>query len=248
MKKKTTKEAPRESTDDLPLFYAPLFRSTALLPPDESKHAARVLRLPEGAPILVTDGKGSLCSARIAGVREGEIALTDLIEMPAHTASLPPLHIAIAPTKNSDRTEWLIEKMVEVGLAKITLLYTERTVRRHVNIARLEKVMISALKQSRKRFVTEIAESPSVEALLREHAEKAYIGYCGDEFPKKAIREAFVPGKPSLFLIGPEGDFTPDEVRTALDLGATAVTLGEERLRTETAGLYAGILHTVLNS
>lgn len=250
MKKKSPEKA--SEGGDLPLFFAPGFLETLTLPEEESRHASRVLRLTEGESILVTDGAGALYRAELTDVSPKAAVFALGEEILSSPRTTPHLHLAVAPTKSMDRIEWLLEKMVEVGLSKFTLLSTERTVRRHLNLDRLEKVMISALKQSRKRFVTEIGECRSVEELFSEIdrtvARGAYIGYCSDEFPKTPITSAFQKGMPSLFLIGPEGDFTPEEVRTAVSFGAVPVTLGEERLRTETAGLYAGVLHAVLNS
>ena len=245
-------EAKQSKPKELPLFYAPLFRSSLTLPPEESRHAARVLRLSDGDEVLVTDGAGSLCAATLLNVREKEIPLSLLSEIPESGKRIPPLTLAIAPTKNIDRIEWLLEKLTEVGLRELAILYSERSLRHSVNLERLEKVMISALKQSRKRHAVTITEHRSVRELLLSHASDVphpslYIGYCGADYPKVPITRAFRPGTPSLFLIGPEGDFSPEEVSLAVTLGAAPVTLGDERLRTETAGLYAGILHSVLN-
>ena len=238
---------------DLPLFFAPRFLETLSLPEEEAKHAARVLRLSEGDPILVTDGAGTMSRASIGSVSGKTVTIVPGEELPLLHTPKPLLRLAIAPTKNIDRIEWLLEKMVEVGLGDLILLYTERTVRRQTNLDRLEKVMISALKQSRKRFVTKITECRGgIEALFSKieapEDQRAYIGYCDEKYPRIPITEVFRKGTPSLFIIGPEGDFTPEEVETAVRYGAKPVTLGDERLRTETAGLYAGILHSVLNS
>lgn len=250
MKRKT--QAPASEGTDLPLFYAPGFLDTLALPEDESKHASRVLRLSEGDKILVTDGEGVLFSAVLTAVTSKETLFTLEEDIPSLSSPKPYLRLAVAPTKNIDRIEWLLEKMVEVGLSEFTVLYTQRTVRRQTNLERLEKVMVSALKQSRKRFRTRVNECHGIESLFTQSELPAglssYIGYCSDEFPKTPIHTAFTSGVPSLFLIGPEGDFTLEEVQTAVRFGATPVTLGDERLRTETAGLYAGMLHSILNS
>ena len=252
---KTKRKNPEKKAEgtDLPLFYAPGFLETLSLPEEESKHAIRVLRLTEGDRILVSDGAGALYRATIGSATSREVFVSPEEELAPTAPPKPLLRLAVAPTKNIDRIEWLLEKMVEVGLGELILLYTERTVRHQTNLERLEKVMISALKQSRKRFITKITErSGGVEALFAEtqHPEGqcAYIGYCDERFPRTPITEVFRKGTPSLFLIGPEGDFTPEEVETAVRHGAKPVTLGDERLRTETAALYAGILHAVLNS
>lgn len=237
---------------DLPLFYVPRLSDTLTMGEEESKHLARVLRLSPGDAIMVTDGEGQMWNAVLTDVSPKASGFSLINEVPQSTVILPPLYLAVAPTKNIDRIEWMLEKMVEVGLEGLFILYTDRTVRRQVNLTRLEKIMISALKQSRKRRITSIIECDGIEALF-EHLSSlstlsSYIGYCSDEYPRRSIKEVFVPAVPSLFLIGPEGDFTPDEVRLTTQRGAIPVTLGEERLRTETAALYSGILHSVLNS
>lgn len=233
---------------DIPHFYQPDILETMTLGQEDSSHASRVLRLQSGDKIRVTDGIGHLYEATIAGGSK-EVLLSGIQEIATDTAPVPPLHIAIAPTKNIDRIEWMVEKLCEVGLRHLSIVNTEHTIRKNVNLTRLEKVIISAVKQSRKVFMTELDYFDSLNDFLRSPlAKQRFIGYCGDEFEKKELAQDFATEVSSVFLIGPEGDFSPSEVRQATDAGFVPAMFGRERLRTETAGLYAGMLHHILNT
>lgn len=244
-----SKRNSKKNSEDTTYFYAPDIVSTGSLPPEESAHAIRVLRLEEGDRILVTDGKGSLYEAVILSGDSKGTAVSIERTVETFERTRPRVHLAIAPTKSIDRIEWMLEKLVEIGLDRISIVCTEHTVRRHVNVERLQKVMISAMKQSRKLVTTEIVWHESLASLLAalpDHAER-YIAHCDEEGVRQELKEVFVKGKESIFLIGPEGDFSLREIEAAKAAGFVPVMLGKERLRTETAGLYAGFLHHLYN-
>lgn len=236
---------------DLPLFLVSGLESSLTLSPEEGKHALRVLRLSDGDEIYVTDGKGHLFLAELGSSLKGEETPFRIIEeVPLPYPSPPRLHIAIAPTKNSDRIEWLLEKLVELGLHSFSLVHTDRCLRKQCNIERYNRIAISALKQSYKTVLPSISEYPSLDLFLgeKELPDLRFVGYCGSELLRKELAHSFIPGREALYLIGPEGDFSPREIDLVLQKGFAPVAFGQERLRTETAGLYAGMLHHILNT
>lgn len=233
---------------DLPYFYQPNLLEVLALTAEESSHAVRVLRLRVGDRVRVTDGRGHLYEASIMGGTK-EVVLGGLEEISIAPSPIPPLHIAIAPTKNIDRIEWMVEKLCEAGLSRLSIVNTAHTVRRSVNLSRIEKVIISAMKQSRKLYMTDLYQYGSVEEFLDSPlGGQRFIGYCGEGFERRELAHAFTKGCESVFMIGPEGDFSGEEVRAAVNMGFVPATFGRERLRTETAGLYAGMLHHILNT
>lgn len=239
----------KQTIEERPYFYEPDILANQRLGDEEANHAFRVLRLKAGDEVYIADGRGHLYRATLVGssVKESVIEGLQLIE--ELQIKRPRLELAIAPTKNIERIELALEKLTEVGLERLSLVITDRTIRRKVNMERLERVMVSAIKQSEKLSVVELRLFGSMKEYLQSDLyEGRYIGYCGEQAEKRYITELFQRGKDSSFLIGPEGDFTPDEVVQAIAKGFHPVALGDERLRTETAGIYAGILHHVLNS
>lgn len=239
----------KQEKEEHPYFYEPNILTTHRLGEEEATHAFRVLRLGEGDEIHITDGRGRLYSAILAGSSVKEPNVESLCLIDELQPRRPRLELAIAPTKNIERVELAFEKLTEVGLDRLSLVITERTIRRKINMERLERVMISAMKQSQKRNTVELRLFTSIaEYLQSDLYEGRYIGYCGAQGKKRYISELFQKGIDSSFLIGPEGDFTPEEVALTMAEGFHPVALGDERLRTETAGIYVGILHHVLNS
>lgn len=232
----------------LPYFYVPDILSTLRLTDEEARHAFRVLRLKSGNEIHITDGQGHLYRAVLCGDSVKEPSVADLQLQSESALRRPRLELAIAPTKNIDRIEYALEKLTEVGIEKLSLVVTEHTIRRKVNMQRLERVMISAMKQSEKLNTVQLQLYDSLDDYLNSDLyESRYIGYCGDTSEKKDLRGVFQSGKDSSFLIGPEGDFSNQEVEQSISKNFVPVALGEERLRTETAGIYVGVLHHVLN-
>jgi 16S rRNA (uracil1498-N3)-methyltransferase len=148
------------------------------------------------------------------------------------------IHIAVAPTKNMNRMEWFLEKAVEMGVDKISFFIGEHSERTIIKRERLEKIMVSALKQSLKAYMPELNENADFRELVNSNETKKFIAYCKPD-GRTSIKESYNKGEDVLILIGPEGDFSEKEVELALNNGFQAITLGESRLRTETAALFA---------
>ncbi|WP_085536228.1 16S rRNA (uracil(1498)-N(3))-methyltransferase [Massilibacteroides vaginae] len=221
------------------LFYTPDIHSNPELPEDEARHCIRVLRLGEGEEINLTDGKGSFYKAIIeqANPKHCLISIKETIQQPA----LWPfqLHIAVAPTKNIDRMEWFAEKATEIGIDAITCLNCRYSERKELKKERVEKILISAMKQSLKATLPKLTGMTDFKAFIKQPFEgKKFIAHC-EEGEKPLLKQVCQPGDNVLILIGPEGDFSPEEIKLANEAGFTAISLGESRLRTETAALVA---------
>ena len=222
------------------LFYVPdISGAEVILNETESKHAIRVLRLKEGDEIELVDGKGGFYKARIQNANPKKCQLciiesqTDFGKKDFH------LHIAIAPTKNIDRTEWFLEKCTEIGIDEVTPLLSEHSERKVIKPERLEKILVSAMKQSVKAYLPKLNGLTKLSDLLSQVTEtKKFIAHC-NEGEKQHLKNVVKPGDKVLILIGPEGDFSPEEVALALENGFEAISLGNARLRTETAGVVA---------
>jgi 16S rRNA (uracil1498-N3)-methyltransferase len=220
-------------------FFAPdLSGTTYTLPEDESKHAVRVLRLGNGDAVELLDGRGGRFQAAVADANPKRCQL----RITGHEA-LPPrsyfTHIAVAPTKNLDRMEWLVEKAVEIGVERITFLRCARSERRELKLERLEKIAVSALKQSGQTWLPQLDELTDFTAFMKEVAPATtFIAHLEDG-ERTALAQVAAAGPGCCVLIGPEGDFTPAEIELALSRGIKPVTLGASRLRTETAALAA---------
>ena len=224
------------------LFYTPdIDPSTQqyFLNEEESKHCARVLRLEKGAELQLIDGKGGLYAATILDPHPKRT----LLQITAVTNNFNKrnhhLHIAIAPTKNIERVEWFLEKATEIGIDEISFIICKRSERKDVKLERLNKVVTSAVKQSLKAYHPLLNEPVSLGHLLAQPFEgQKFIAHC-EQTGKSSISAELKTGGRYLILIGPEGDFTPAEIDEALQNGFKAITLGESRLRTETAALEA---------
>jgi 16S rRNA (uracil1498-N3)-methyltransferase len=225
------------------IFYAPDIENDRRLPEEESQHAVKVLRLKEGDKIEIVDGKGCFYHAEITfpHAKHCEVEILSKTEnfqpQPVH------LHIAIAPTKNMDRLEWFAEKVTEIGVGEITPLLCERSERKVLKHDRLEKILVSAMKQSKKAYLPRLNELKKFSDFVKENSHgNRFIAHCYEEDKKELVKE-YVAGEDAVVLIGPEGDFGEKEVAVALKAGFVPVSLGESRLRTETAGVVA--CHTV---
>lgn len=221
------------------LFYAPDILSTLELPQEEAQHAVRVLRLKEGEQITITDGKGHFYPSEISAATPKHCMVSILEEQCQEPLWSQRLEIAVAPTKNMDRMEWLAEKATEIGLDSLTFLDCAFSERRVLKTERIEKILISAMKQSLK------ARLPKVEGMVRfkdfvqrDFKGQKFICHCYKE-EKRELKDLVDPTKDAVVLIGPEGDFSEEEVRLALEMGFEPVSLGPSRLRTETAALVA---------
>ncbi|RZK67848.1 MAG: 16S rRNA (uracil(1498)-N(3))-methyltransferase [Pedobacter sp.] len=221
------------------IFYTPdITHNTYTLNEEESKHCFRVLRLSVGTVVNLVDGRGGFYTAEIISDNPKKVSLSILkVETEFHKRN-HYLHIAVAPTKNIDRLEWFLEKATELGIDEITPIITDRSERRIVKEDRLNKVITSAVKQSIKAYHPKLNEAISYNAFLNLPFEgNKLIAHCIDENDKKYISELVTPHQKYLILIGPEGDFSPEEVNLALNKGFKPLTLGDNRLRTETAAL-----------
>ncbi|MCU0445272.1 MAG: 16S rRNA (uracil(1498)-N(3))-methyltransferase [Microscillaceae bacterium] len=226
------------------LFYTQnIEASTATLSEEESNHCLKVLRKKMGDIVHFTDGKGKLYQAKIINNHPKQCqlqiidVLTDLPRRAFH------LHLAIAPTKNIERMEWLLEKLVEIGIDEISFLHCEHSERKQLNISRLEKIAQSAMKQSLNLHLPIIQPLQKYGNFINAiTAQQKFIAYLPETTPT-LLKHQFEPATGYCLLIGPEGDFSPQEVKMALTKGFVPVSLGSARLRTETAGLVA--CHTI---
>ncbi len=221
------------------LFYAPEINDTWELPQDEAAHCLRVLRLGVGDELEITDGKGKFYKATISSIsgKHCYVQPTDIVSLQKGWDGY--LHIAIAPTKNMERIEWLVEKAVEIGVDEITFLNCRFSERRTIKTDRVERIVVSAMKQSlkaHKTIVNEMVDYDKFIASVRDGAK--YIAHCHNG-KKTLLSNVVERGSSVTILIGPEGDFSPQEVEAAISKGFVPVSLGNSRLRTETAGLVA---------
>ena len=223
-------------------FFAPdLAGPTYTLPEDESKHAVRVLRLGIGDEVELLDGRGGYYQAEVADANPKRCQL----RITQHE-TVPPrpyfTHVAVAPTKNLDRMEWFVEKAVEIGVERISFLRCARSERRELKLERLEKIAISALKQSGQAWLPQLDEMQDFGAFVAGVTPAiTFIAHL-EEGERTALAQvagagSYPVGPGCCVLIGPEGDFTPGEITLALAKGIRPVTLGASRLRTETAAL-----------
>ena len=225
------------------LFYVPQLSSGEVLPEEESQHAVKVLRLQVGDMIEVVDGVGGFYRARITNphAKHCGFEITEtILEMGKKNYRL---HIAIAPTKNIERLEWFIEKATEIGIDEITPIICRYSERKVVKQERLEKILVSAAKQSLKAYFPKMNSLCTFDELMKNHAaSQKFIAHCYEE-DKRLLQTECGLSTDVLVLIGPEGDFSKEEVNKAISAGFVPVSLGTSRLRTETAGVVA--CHTV---
>lgn len=220
------------------LFYQPLLaRGTAWLDEDESRHAVQVLRLAANDTIEVTDGLGFFYTAVVENPNNKKCTFRIVAKKQSPKRKFH-IHIAIAPTKSIDRTEWFVEKAVELGVDQITLMRCNHSERKVVNLERMQKVAVSALKQSRQAWMPTISGLKEFKEVVCDHATEKFIAFV-DETNPQYLQHVFTKSSDYLIFIGPEGDFTPEELATALSAGFIKVSLGAHRLRTETAGVAA---------
>lgn len=229
------------------LFYSPDIRQSLLLPEKESLHCVKVLRMREGDKLTVTDGKGFFyeCVLLQANPKQCIVSIQNSIE---NTKGWNfNLNIAFAPTKQMERNEWFVEKAIEIGIDRFIPLLCHYSERKEIKNERLEKIAISAMKQSQQAYLPKIEELIRFEKVISQpFYGKKYIAHCYD-LPKEPLAQHYRKGEDALILIGPEGDFSPEEVEKAIDAGYVPVTLGNSRLRTETASFVAIQTIHVLN-
>lgn len=235
------------------LFYAPDLAATGLLPPDEAAHAVRVLRMKEGDTLRATDGRGTFFTCRLALASPHRCAVEIVDSHTAQPAWQGTIHLAVAPTKHMERMEWLAEKATEIGLDSLTFVDCRNSERHVVKPERIERIVIAATKQSHKAWKPIVAPmTPFAQLVSRPFSGQRFIAHCHNmapAFPDEAdppaaapspfLGDVVHPDTDALVLIGPEGDFSPEEVALAIARGFVPISLGPSRLRTETAALAA---------
>lgn len=237
------------------LFYTPDLlvqpaTGSYTLSEEESKHCIRVLRLSPGDKIALIDGQGGWYTAEITDDNPKRCSVCIIETQKDYGKRNHYLHIAIAPTKNMDRLEWFLEKATEIGIDEVSLIDCKNTERTVVKAERLNKVAVSAIKQSLKAYLPIIHEMVDIKKFIASTAQfkgQKFIAHCYKNEQKPHLKELYKKGEPVLVLIGPEGDFTMEEVKMTLDNGYQQISLGSSRLRTETAALYACATVNVLN-
>jgi len=224
-------------------FYVPDALTATELPPEEAMHALRVLRMKIGDEMVLMDGQGNYYRAEVTLAHTKHCLYEIKEQMPQERQWQGHIHLAIAPTKMMERIEWMTEKAVEVGVDEISFLNCQFSERRLVKIPRLEKIMISAVKQSHKAWATQLNEIVNFDTFIKQPREgHKYIAHCYEDVPRTYLFDELQKTSATddtTVLIGPEGDFSIDEVRQAVAEGYISVHLGKSRLRTETAGLSA---------
>jgi 16S rRNA (uracil1498-N3)-methyltransferase len=232
------------------IFYCPDIKAgLATLSPDESGHCIRVLRLRQGDKVRLVDGFGGMYEAVIAHPDSQKCQLRIVATVYERKEKNYSLHIGIAPTKNIDRFEWFVEKAVEIGIDKITPLLCQRSERKDLRIERLQKLAVSTMKQAMVPTLPVIQHMMPFGRFCQSVSGNAYnrfIAYCGDE-SKKGFSKALVTQTPVLVLVGPEGDFSQGEIDLAIQHDFVPVSLGLNRLRTETAGVVVCQTVNLLN-
>ncbi len=221
-------------------FYAPQILDTHSLPESDSGHCVRVLRMGEGQQVEVVDGRGNLYRCTIADANPKHTRLDIVEEVALPKVWRGDITVAVAPTKSNDRMEWLVEKLTEIGVDRIVPLRCRHSERKDINVERLQKIAVSAMKQSLKAILPEIEPMTPIDSFLdRQITGQKFIAYCDPSVPRRLLAKEYRPGCDTCILIGPEGDFSPEEISGALVRGWCPVSLGDNRLRTETAALVA---------
>lgn len=227
-------------------FYAPDIEESGILPETESGHCCRVLRMKEGDHIFVTDGQGHRFECAILDAHPKHTAVEILTVEDISPWWGFQLELCVAPSKNADRMEWLVEKAVEIGVDRIILMKCSRSERKTLRTDRLEKIAVSAMNQSLKTNKTIIeGPVPFKELVTDDFSCFKCLGYCDDNYPLRSFAKEYKGGNVRI-LIGPEGDFSPEEVALAVKHGYLPVTFGGSRLRLETAALYAAVAAHVI--
>jgi 16S rRNA (uracil1498-N3)-methyltransferase len=233
------------------LFYAADFTAPEYtLSEEESRHAVKVLRLVEGDTLHITDGRGSLYRCEVASAHQKH-CLVRVVEHFEEFEKMPyRLTMAVAPTKNIDRYEWFLEKATEIGVTEVVPIVGEHSERKVIKAEREEKVITAAVKQSLKAYHPHLAEiTPFAKLVRAEFTGRKFIAHCGDAVKEKRyFASTLRKGEDVMILIGPEGDFSPEEVQLAVANGFEEITLGTQRFRTETAAVVAVDMVSIINN
>lgn len=235
-------------------FYCPDAATSTELPDEEAKHALRVLRLGTGDEINLMDGKGNYFRAEITTATGHRCLYRILDSLPQQKEWEGHIHLGMAPTKLNDRVEWFAEKATEIGMDELTFLDCQFSERKVIKCERIDKIIISAVKQSHKAWKPQVNEMEAFEQFINDKREgDKFICHCYDESDiegqgeKPFLMDVLRRGVETTVLVGPEGDFSVEEVRMALKHGYKSVSLGRSRLRTETAALVAVHLMQIKN-
>lgn len=224
-------------------FYVPDAQNNNELPQEEATHALRVLRLKSGDDMFIMDGTGNFYHAEVS-LATNKKCLYEIKEtLPQNKTWKGHIHLAIAPTKNMDRIEWMTEKATEIGFDELTFLNCTFSERKVLRTERIEKIVVSAVKQSRKPWKPIVNEMiPFKDFISMPRKGRKFIAHCYQEIEKNDLFDIINSDKENesiTVLVGPEGDFSIEEVRLAIENGYESISLGQSRLRTETAGLMA---------
>lgn len=232
------------------LFYNPsldLGVSQFVFSQEESRHIVKVLRKKNGDSVQITNGKGYLFQAKIQ-IADAKKCSAEIVSTSKGHRKMHALHIAVAPTKNIDRFEWLLEKATEIGVDEITPIICKRSERKVIKKERLERIILSAMKQSLQTYLPKLNDVISYDNFMeREHKGLLFIAHC-EKDEKMDLKRRVAPDKDITILIGPEGDFSTSEIKQAYGKKFWPVSLGSNRLRTETAALVACTIVTTINN
>lgn len=231
------------------LFYSNKVQDgLIILEAEEARHCSQVLRKREGDLIHIVDGKGNFYDGQLTSIGKRECIVKIVATKEQFQNRNFHLHIAIAPTKNINRLEWFLEKCTEIGIDEISLILCQNSERNKVRVDRLERILIAAMKQSLKAKLPKINELTAFDKSIDTiQAEQLFIAHCR-EGEKIHLKDSIASAKSVCILIGPEGDFSKEEIEKATHKGFQAISLGESRLRTETAGIVACHIANLLNS
>ena len=231
------------------VFYTPNIDKTHELPEEESQHCTRVLRLSAGDEIMLTDGKGSFYKATITAANNKRCLFEINETIPQEPLWKGHLHIAMAPTKNMDRNEWFTEKATEIGIDELTFLNCRYSERKVIKTERIEKIIVSGIKQSLKARVPLLNDLIDFKSFIKQDFQgQKFIAHCYDENDKVYLKDVLKTNENILILIGPEGDFSEEEVKLAKENGFQPISLGKSRLRKETAALVACHTFNLMNT
>jgi 16S rRNA (uracil1498-N3)-methyltransferase len=219
------------------IFIAIINNDIAELTPEESWHCAKVLRFKAGDEVNLIDGKGNFFKGELYTVNEKKCVAKVTATLKPQSKRDYYLHLAIAPTKNIDRMEWMVEKAVEIGIDEITFIRCKNSERTVIKEERLIKIAESAVKQSLQAYLPKINPLTSFNEAIQFRSDLKFIAFC-EEQQKKHLKDFDLKNKSTIVYIGPEGDFTIDEILLAQNNNIPGISLGSNRLRTETAGLY----------
>lgn len=221
-------------------FYAPDIETTLTLPQSDSQHCVKVLRMNTGDELEIIDGRGNSFHCVLVDAHPKHAAVEIIRKEYEPLPWTQHITVAVAPTKHMDRMEWMVEKLTEIGVNRIVPLLCRRSERREIKTERLEKIAVAAMKQSLKSVLPEITPMMPVDRFIDHTTDcQKFMAYCDPSIPRLSLAREYSPHTSAAIMIGPEGDFSPEEITHALSTGWKPVTLGDNRLRTETAAIVA---------